>query len=108
MVDYFETYIYTAGALAIVVLTIEVRSAPNAPAEHLKLTVGSRPSDICVSAALRHGLRHVFIQRDPVSAVAPPAVRRRAVKYETCCTVIVYVSHWSCDITLYFTAAARR
>lgn len=27
MVDYFETYIYTAGALAIVVLTIEVRTA---------------------------------------------------------------------------------
>ncbi len=26
MVDYFETYIYTAGALAIVVLTIEVCS----------------------------------------------------------------------------------
>ncbi len=26
MVDYFETYIYTAGALAIVVLTIEVRT----------------------------------------------------------------------------------
>lgn len=25
VVDYFETYIYVAGALAIVVLTIEVR-----------------------------------------------------------------------------------
>lgn len=27
VVDYFETYIFTAGALAIVVLTIEVRTA---------------------------------------------------------------------------------
>lgn len=40
MVDYFETYIYTAGALAIVVLTIEVRSAPSAPAEHLNTRCG--------------------------------------------------------------------
>lgn len=33
MMDYFEMYIYTAGALAIAVLTIEVRVGALTPAE---------------------------------------------------------------------------
>lgn len=101
MVDYLETYIYTAGALTIVVLTIEVRATASKRLFVVDL-IDSRWSEsclTCVSAALRHGVRHVFIQRDPVTMATPSLPRRTAVK--CICTAIIYVSHRSRDITLY-------
>lgn len=44
-----------------------------------------------MSAALRHGVRHVFIQRDPVTTATPPSPGGTPVK--CICTVIIYVSH---------------
>lgn len=126
MVAYLETYVYTTGALAIVVLTIEVRTAvynncyyddcwsdsPFCQKEQnlsssfqktsvFKYFVVFSEVEACLTCVCSSSPWCSPCVYSEGSSNHGDAIISRRTTVKCICTAIVYVSHWSRDITLY-------